>query len=363
MSQEAAAPELVAWDVAVRVARGTIQLAPAPKLSAAESAKLTKDFAEVTARAERLVEQATGLVSAAGPPRALVTDRSGWVEANVASFRRLLAPVARRVASSESARRALNPVSRAAAGTEVGLLLAWMSGRVLGQYDLLPVDESDGDAVYYVGPNVLQLERQHGFPPGEFRLWIALHEVTHRLQFTGVPWMRDYFLSIVERGTEVGTPDVHALLDSLRRAAAELREGRNPLAEGGVIGLLASSDQLATLREAQALMSLLEGHGDVVMSSAGRDEVPGAEHFAEVLRRRRAEAGGLARAVRQLVGIEGKFRQYAEGERFVEAVLAAGGQELLGRVWESPDMLPSLEEIRQPERWVARVGGRAAASA
>src|SRR6185437_1377169 len=105
------------------------------------------------------------------------------------------------------------------------------------------------------------LERRHGFPPSEFRLWIALHEVTHRLQFTGVPWMRDYFLGIVERGTSFATPDAKSVLESLRRAAVELRAGRNPLAEGGVIGLVATSEQLETLREAQALMSLLEGHG------------------------------------------------------------------------------------------------------
>lgn len=356
-------PEIVAWDVAARVARQALRLSPAPPLSDAEMASLRDDFAAATARAEQLVTAATGLESTTGAARALVTDRPGWVEANVGSFRRLLRPVAERVAASPKGRRALHPMSRAAAGTEVGLLLAWMSGRVLGQYDLLPVDESASDAVYYVGPNIRELERRNGFPPSEFRLWIALHEVTHRMQFTGVPWMRAHFLGIVERGTDVSSPDVSALLDSLRRAAAEVREGRNPLAEGGIVGLIASSDQLATLREAQALMSLLEGHGDIVMATAGHAEVPGAGHFAEVLRRRRSEVGPVSRVVRQLIGVEGKMRQYAEGERFVEAVLAAGGDDLFRRVWESPEMLPSIEEIRQPDRWITRVGGRAAASA
>ena len=359
---EQSTPEIVAWDVAERVARQSLRLAPAPPLSASELASLRDDFAAATQRAEHLVAEATGLRSAAGPVRALVTDRAGWVEANIASFRRLLSPVARRIVASPKGRRATHPVSKAAAGTEVGLLLAWLSGRVLGQYDLLPIDETAADAVYYVGPNVRELERRHDFPPAEFRLWIALHEVTHRLQFTGVPWMRSHFLGIVERGTDVGTPDVSALLQSLRRAATDVRAGRNPIAEGGIVSLLASSDQLATLREAQALMSLLEGHGDVVMSSAGNNEVPDAEHFGDVLRRRRAEVGPVARAVRQLIGIEGKMRQYAEGEQFVEAVLRAGGEALFARVWEAPDMLPTMEEIRQPERWISRVEGRAAAS-
>ncbi|MDA8296003.1 MAG: zinc-dependent metalloprotease [Actinomycetota bacterium] len=360
---EPAAPEIVAWDVALRVARQTLRLAPAPPVSNRELAALRQDFDAATVRAERLVEQATGLHPTVGPVRALVTDRAGWVEANLASFRRLLRPVARRLAASPRARRALNPLSRAAAGAEVGVLLAWMAGRVLGQYDLLPVEGSELDAVYFVGPNILELERRHGFPAEEFRLWIALHEVTHRVQFTGVPWMRGYFLDLVERGSALGAPDAQALLSSLRRAAAELREGRNPLADAGIVGVLASSEQLATLREAQALMSLLEGHGDVVMSSAGSAEIPSAERFADVLRRRRSEVGPLARIARQAIGLEGKLRQYAEGERFVGYVLEAGGEELFSRVWSSPELLPSMEEIREPERWVERVGGRAATPA
>src|SRR6202034_2461758 len=112
------------------------------------------------------------------------------------------------------------------------------------------------------------------FDPDEFHLWIALHETTHRLQFTGVPWMQPYFLSLVERGTALGPPDGKAILDALRGAVAEVRAGRNPLSEGGIVGLLATSELLAALREAQALMSLLEGHGDVVMSEAGKTATP-----------------------------------------------------------------------------------------
>jgi len=323
-------------------------------------AQLEASFRTATEAAERLVERETGLRSAAGPARAEVVDRGRWAEVNIASFRRLLAPVGARLAASPTARRALSPPSRAAAGVEVGLLLGWMSGRVLGQYDLLfaeGADETGGDVVYYVGENIAQIERQHRFAPEQFRLWIALHEVTHRMQFTAVPWMRPYFLGLVERGVQSSPPDAKALLESLRRAAAELRAGRNPLADGGVVGLLASSDQLATLREAQALMSLLEGHGDVVMSKAAAAEVPDADRFAATLHERRTSAKGAVRLLQQLVGVESKLRQYAEGEAFIEAVTAAGGQELLARLWEGPQLLPSLEEIRQPNLWIARVAG------
>ena len=353
--------EPVAWDVAIRTATQALRLAPPFKESARRA--LEEDFAEATAKAHELVEQATGLRSSAGAPRANVVDRGGWVSANVGSFRRLLAPLADRLAKQNLAKHVLTPMNRSAAGVEVGLMLAWMSGRVLGQYDLLPFDGEDaGDVIYYVGPNVLNLEARHDFPPREFRLWIALHEVTHRVQFTGVPWMRDYFLGLVERGIGLEMPETKTVLEALRRAAGELRAGRNPLAEGGVVGLLASSEQLETLREAQALMSLLEGHGDVVMSGSAAAAIPGAKHFAEVLAARRASASGLAKLAQQALGLEAKMRQYAEGEQFVESVLASGGDPLLARVWESAEMLPNMDEIRDPALWIERVGGLARSS-
>jgi len=351
-------PDLVAWDVAERVATQALRALAAP--GAGVQADLASDLADATARAERLVEAETGLVSNAGPAVARVTDRAGWVSANVGSFRQLLRPVGARLARRPATRRALNPAARTAAGVEIGLLLTWMSTRVLGQYDLLASEA--GGVVYYVAPNIAALEHRHGFPPDEFRLWIALHEVTHRTQFTAVDWLRPYFLGLVERGTELAVPDGRAILEALWRAAQEIRAGRNPLAEAGVAGLLASSEQLATLREAQALMTLLEGHSDVVMSRAGAAAVPSARRFHDVLAERRASASGLVRLLQQVAGIEAKLRQYREGEAFVEAVERAGGAELLALVWSGPEMLPTLDEIRDPSRWVARVGGTARAA-
>src|SRR5207302_5379346 len=126
----------------------------------------------------------TGLRSLAGPARARVTDRRGWIRANLASFRRLLRPLTERLGDRLGA-GAMAPVARTVAGAEVGALLGWMSTRVLGQYDVLITETEhpeEQDLVYYVGPNVLGLEKRFGFPPREFRLWLALHEVTHRAQ-------------------------------------------------------------------------------------------------------------------------------------------------------------------------------------
>jgi coenzyme F420 biosynthesis associated uncharacterized protein len=351
--------ELIGWDLAERVARRSLGFTPS--LPIETFLQVQADFTEATARAEELVAEVTGLVTSAGPVQAIATDRAGWVHANLGSFRRLLQPVTTRLLES-SPRAGRSELAREAAGVEVGLLLAWISSRVLGQYDLLPGEETTGDdAIYYVAPNIVALERRHGFSPREFRLWIAVHEVTHRLQFTGVPWMREHFLDLVQRGTNVAPPDAHAILESVRRAAGEIRQGRNPLAEGGVVGLIASSEQLATLHEAQALMSLLEGQGDVVMATVGRDHIPGAARFAKVLAERRSSASGPTKLVQQLLGMEAKIRQYRDGELFVEAVLEEGGEPLFRRLWEGPEMLPSMPEVRDPAAWVARVGARSPA--
>jgi putative hydrolase len=140
-----------------------------------------------------------------------------------------------------------------------------------------------------------------------------------------------------------------------------VRAGHNPLRENGVAGLLATPEQRLAIGRISGMMSLLEGHGDVVMDRAGATEVPGAAGFSKVLHDRRANPRGLARFMNRLLGMEAKMRQYAEGEKFVQAVEAAGGPDLLARVWRGPEWLPTLEEIRTPGDWVARAGGAAVA--
>jgi coenzyme F420 biosynthesis associated uncharacterized protein len=233
-----------------------------------------------------------------------------------------------------------------------------VSTRVLGQYDLLLTDElvDDQDLVYYVGPNVVSIESRYGFPPRQFRLWLALHEVTHRCQFTAVPWLRDHFLSLVDTGLEPMVGDPHHLAEAFRRAAGEVRAGRSPLEDAGLLGLMATPEQLEALQRIQALMSLLEGHGDVTMDRAGAASVPGAERFSRVLRERREQVRGPARLLQQVLGLEAKLRQYKEGEEFIRAVEQAGGADLFNRVWRGPEWLPTLAEIRSPGDWVTRVG-------
>ncbi len=358
-------PPLIDWRTADRVARWASGRSTVP--AHYRPAAMQRDFDEATVRAEALVAEATGLV-VTGRARGRVIDRPDWVSANVASFQRLLGPTLAKVAASKPASplassapglaRQLAAASRSLSGGQLGLVLAWMSTRVLGQYDLLltdGIDEEHQDLVYFVGPNVATLEARHRFDPAEFRLWLALHELTHRAQFLGVPWMRGYFLSLVEAGLEPLGTDPRRLVDALRRAAQEMRAGRSPLRDAGMIGLIATPEQLAALQRIQALMSVLEGHGDVTMDRAGAGAVPSAGHFSAVLQQRRESARGAARLLQQVLGLEAKFRQYAEGEHFVRSVEGAGGRALFDRIWQGPEWLPTLEEIRDPAAWVRRV--------
>ena len=349
----------MSWDVAERVAtwvgsRRSWSGAPlAPRIDAATAAGLEEDFAEVTGEAEGLVIEATGLVPASGRAQGRVVDRPGWVQANLVSFRHLLEPVFSQLPSS-TLPGPLSGAAQTAAGAQLGLVLGWMSTRVLGQYDLLLAGDTGGDAVSYVGPNIVALERRHGFPPRQFRLWIALHEVTHRCQFTGVPWLRDYFLAQVDQVLAHVSPDPHRVVEALGRAARALREGRNPLEDAGMLGLVAPPEQLEVIGRIQAMMSVLEGHGDVTMDRAGAGAVPEAPWFSRVLRERRLGAPRPVRLLQQLVGIEAKLRQYQQGEAFIRAVEEGGGPQALTRVWEGPEMLPTAEEIRDPGAWLAR---------
>ena len=348
-------PGAVDWGVAERLAIRVAGTEPFSQSYHYDS--LAPDFDELTAQAQELVERYTGWRSSAGDARARVADRSDWVRANIRSFQRMLVPLTDRLEEKMST-GALAPVAGRLAGAEMGAVLGWMSTRVLGQYDMLILEDQDPDEqdiVYFVGPNILSLEKRFSFPPREFRLWVALHEVTHRTQFTGVPWLRPYFLSLVKEMLGHVDPDATQLFRAMGRVADAVRTGDNPLSDGGLFTLFATEDQRRTMDRIGGLMSLLEGHGDITMDRAGGDRIPSAERFSAVLRQRRQTMSGPVRLLQRLIGLEAKLAQYEQGERFIETIERAGGPDYLERAFESPDELPTLAEIREPDEWMRRV--------
>ncbi len=319
--------------------------------------KMSEDFDRMTPRAEKLVGEETGLWSLQGEARSRLVSRSDWIRANIASFQRLLRPVVDKL--DDVSDGPMGTVARRFSGAQIGAVLGWMSTRVLGQYDLLLTEDEnpeDQDMVYYVGPNVLALERRNGFDPEQFRLWLALHETTHRAQFTGVPWLRDYFVSLVNETLDNVDPDPGRFFEIAREIIDAKRAGTDPLASGGLPGLIAGPEQKIVLDKIAGMMSLLEGHGDVTMDRAGLGIVTDADYFAETLRARRESAKGLTRLVQKLVGLEAKLNQYAAGEAFIAHVEEHGqGKRTLDHAWASAESLPTIVEIRDPQQWLDRV--------
>ncbi|MGE4567193.1 MAG: zinc-dependent metalloprotease [Acidimicrobiales bacterium] len=342
-------PTAVDWALAERVAVKVAQRAPFA--DAHLHGNLIEEFTEHTALAEGLVAATTGLASDQGSARARVVDRSDWIRANLASLQRLLRPLFERM--GDQPETAWTKVTAQVTAVEMGAVLGWMSTRVLGQYDLLVIEDEqaeDQDLVYYVGPNIVALERRSAFPPTDFRLWLALHEVTHRAQFTGVPWMRGHYLGLVETLLDQAEPEPQQLADRLRSFTKDKSDNNESM-----LSSIATPEQKLALDGIAGLMSLLEGHGDVTMDRAGIGLVEHADRYARVMRHRRQSATGLTRLIQKAIGLEAKLAQYIQGEEFIAAVETAGGDDLFNRVWEKPAHLPSSAEIQDPQLWVTRM--------
>jgi len=339
----------VRWPLAVRVAARTSGNYPLE--GTYHDALFQRQAPGLVERASALVEEETNL-RGPGSPEVAVVSRTDWVESNIAVFSRLLAPAEEAMAAKSSG------IGSAIGGNviavELGALLGLLSRRVLGQYEMvLPSgDDESGDVVYFVGANVLWMERQYEFRPSEFRFWVALHECTHRLQFVGVPWMRDYFLGLVHELVANAIPEP----GRLAKAATELRQaaaaGEPLIGEAGLMGMFASEEQRASIDKVQALMSLLEGHGHVIMDRIGARQLPNQARMSAALRQRRKDP--RTAAFFRLAGLEMKMRQYELGEKFVLAIEREAGFSSLDRAWESPEKLPTLEEINDPIQWLQR---------
>lgn len=322
-----------------------------PPVAAADRARLREDFAEIVREAEELVSSFTGLEIHGPSTRAWVMARDEWIAQNLRGLEGLLNPFAEE-ALRHSPDGVVGAVRRKALATQLGGLLAYLGRRVLGQYDLfLPPD--DRDLLYFVGPNVVAVERRFGFRPREFRLWLALHEVTHRVQFEAVPWLRPHLLGLIDEYLESVELDLRRVLETVRRGLEELlREGAR--GRMGWLFVLMTPEQRELFRGMQAVMSLLEGHGNHVMNALAEGRIPSARRMHRLLRERR-HATGVNRMFQKAIGLDLKVRQYDVGERFVGSVLDHVGPEGFGRVWERPENLPTLEEIWRPEAWVERV--------
>lgn len=355
-------PGMVDWDLAVTTASRLIS--PGPEVTRSEADAAVRSLAEQVEVAAAHVERITGLHADGPTPVTRVVDRPGWVKVNAEGMAHLLGPLVARLEE-----RRPRPVGRIGAtvgpkatGIQAGAVLAFLSGKVLGQFEFFA---DPAGQLLLVAPNVVEAERTLGVSPVDFRLWVALHEVTHRLQFTAVPWLRGHLTGEIDALVAATDLDPEALRERLSGIASQLggvvRGGPD---SQGLLGLVQSPAQKEVVDRLTAFMSLVEGHAEYVMNAVGPEVVPSIGAIRDRFGRRRQGAGPVDRLLRRLLGLDVKIRQYADGSRFVGAVVDAVGIEGFNVVWTSPDMLPLKSELASPLEWVQRVHGfRPAASA
>ena len=341
----------VDWDTAISVASRFSGSYPLADTYHERKFAFTADG--YVARASDLVAHETGL-QLPGAPVVGVISREDWVRTNADSFATLMAPLEESLSKTSNVSRG---IAGKVMGVELGAVLGFLSKRVLGQYELvLPTGDSDkGDTVLFVGANVLAMERKHEFRPSHFRFWVALHECAHRAQFTGVPWMRDYFLSLVDELVTSSKFTGGRLAAVAGEVARGDRSREDLLGDAGILGLLASPEQRVALDKVQALMSLLEGHGHVVMDRIGEREIVDVQRMSAVLKARRKDPRSAA--FMKLIGIEMKLKQYDQGAKFIANVEKRASWDELAMAWESPATLPTLDEIGDAGAWLDRMHG------
>ncbi|MET9697142.1 zinc-dependent metalloprotease [Streptomyces sp. NPDC006529] len=363
--------EMVDWNLAVTTATRLVR--PGPEITRDEARAVVAELREHARTSERHVREFTGMIPeglAVEDTPVLVVDRAGWVKANVAGFRELLGPLLGKMQERRGATpggAVLGAVGGKVTGVELGMLLSFLSSRVLGQYETfapvsreLPGAATGGGRLLLVAPNIVHVERELEVDPHDFRLWVCLHEETHRTQFAAVPWLRAHLEGEIQTFLGATEMDPMTILERLREAAQSM-VGARPEGERGEEGrslmeLVQTPEQREVLGRLTAVMSLLEGHADFVMDGVGPQVVPSVAEIREKFQTRRASgAGRLDQALRKLLGLDAKLRQYRDGERFVRAVVGQVGMDGFNRVWTSPNTLPTKAEIARPADWVARV--------
>jgi coenzyme F420 biosynthesis associated uncharacterized protein len=334
----------VDWALAARTASRL--MAPGPTISQLDARRVVELLRSNAAVAEGHVREVTGLGAGLPLLPADVVDRPSWVNAATSGMAALTGN-----ALLPAVPAAARKITATTAGLQAGAVLSYLGTRVLGQYD--PFGGADGQGkLLLVAPNVVAVQRTLDVALEDFTLWVCLHEATHRLQFTAVPWLRGYFAGQVGEFLSASEQTVAGMLERLPELISSARGGKDGL---GLLDVLQSPQQRAVLDRLLALTTLLEGHADHVMDAVGPSVVPSVETIRTRFSERRRGGGLLDRLLRALLGVEAKVRQYAVGAAFTEAVIDEVGMDGFNKVWSSPGTLPSRAELAAPDAWVRRI--------
>ncbi len=351
---------LIDWDwatkVAIRAAGRT------PTLHPGAQAQLQAQYDALLREIEQPIARYTGNDLSLANTRVEVLDRAGWIRANMANFRYLLQPVEDFYKENIGRSRfgpppAFQQAARMMLGSQVGILVGYLARRVLGQYDIALMSEKPLSAgkLYFVEPNLRQVEETLGVPPDELRRWIALHEATHAHEFELYPWVRTYLNGSLRQYLRLliddmrGRDDESTLLSLLNRFLANLRQGHN------LINALMTPQQRELMSRLQALMALAEGYSNHVMNQVGRDVLPHFNLIHDRVEHRQRQRSQAEQLFLKITGLSLKMEQYRLGERFVDEVVRQRGITFVNRAWQTPETLPTEVEIRDPGRWIGRM--------
>jgi coenzyme F420 biosynthesis associated uncharacterized protein len=357
---------MIDWNVAVQT--GTRLVRPGPQVSPHEAREVVAELRDLSQAAQGHVRDFTGMNGGLDPSPAKVVDRPGWIKANVDGFRVVLEPLMEQLQQRRGAGllgggaggAVLQAVGSRVTGMQVGALLAYMAGKVLGQYELFLPPDPTGRAptgrLTLVAPNIVGAEQELDVDTHDFRLWVCLHEETHRAQFTSVSWLRAYVQDQMTAFLLASDLDPGALLERLRDVGGAVADAVRG-GEGNLIDAIQTPEQREILERLTAVMTLAEGHGDYVMDAVGPEVVPSVAEIRAKFQHRREGGSQFDRTIRRLLGLDLKMKQYAEGSHFVNEVIERVGMEGFNRVWTSPNTLPTHREIKDPAQWIGRVIG------
>lgn len=352
----------VDWALAAKVGA---RLAPAgPKTTAYTLDKAHAELLSASVAAEGPVREVTGLADGLPVPTALVVDRPGWIGAASQSMRSMLETRPDETGANDTDAEdpgtpgLIKRVGAQASGAQAGAVLAFLSTAILGQYD--PFTGEHG-TLLLVAPNIIAVERALRVRPSDFRLWVCLHEVTHRVQFSSAPWLAEYMKESVDLLGEETDEPMSAVVSRLSAELRRRRAGDGAPESAGILGLLTAT-QAAPQREAieRLLMlgTLLEGHADHVMDSVGPRVVPTVASIRRAFDgRRQRNPNPVQRIMRALLGVDAKMAQYVRGKAFVDEVVGTVGMERFNTIWTGPETLPLSPEIDKPRLWIDRVLG------
>jgi len=342
--------ELVDWALARRVAlTGIGDRGPAMRGA--------PDLAAAGERASVAVRGYTGLVPLEPLPEPEWVSRRDWIDVNLASVREITSTAATRLGDAAE-RQPLAAVAGRVLAVEIGALLGFAARHVLGQYEYPLLGGDRSPRLLFVGENIDVAAAQLGVKADPVLDWIALHETTHSVHFAAAPWLRTHVgglaqtllaeapvrlpaAEILARAREIATSDPRRMLEEIR--------GSDP------VSLLAPAVSLATINNLQAVMSSVEGYAEHVMDAAAGDLGAAVADLRAGLDARRRNRSVPVRTLSWLFGFELKLRQYEQGKRFCDAVVATVGMAGLNGAWERPEALPDRGELTDPEAWIDRV--------